>query len=221
MGIQHRKTNRTHRLWRKHKDAARGEGPKKKHRRGRKPQRQPKNAPKAQREPTSGVYEAAPRPSEEVEGDRRPAPATAPTVRASDSEAGDSTSVYAPATPDRLPPDHVCLHADGHELMPHGAPGALWYCSQCLGQQSSTTVMAKCRHCSDRICPRCVMQIVEDLHGVLRSPEPQGVQRYIEAIAEQRRRDASSINVQEPFALPSTIEELKRRLRLSPAEGFG
>ena len=36
-----------------------------------------------------------------------------------------------------------------------------------------------------------------------------------------RRRDASSINVQEPFALPSTIEELKRRLRLSPAEGFG
>ena len=109
MGIQHRKTNRTHRLWRKHKDAARGEGPKKKHRRGRKPQRQPKNAPKAQREPTSGVYEAAPRPSEEVEGDRRAAPATAPTVRASDSEAGDSTSVYAPATPDRLPPDQLCL----------------------------------------------------------------------------------------------------------------
>ena len=92
---------------------------------------------------------------------------------------------------------------------------------QRLGQQSSTTVMAKCRHCSDRICPRCVMQIVENLQGVLRSPEPQGVQRYIEAIAEQRRRDASSINVQEPFALPSTIEELKRRLRLSPAEGFG
>ena len=151
MGIQHRKTNRTHRLWRKHKDAARGEGPKKKHRRGRKRQRQPKNAPKAQREhadlrkeedATSGVYEAAPRPSEEVEGDRRPAPATAPTIRASDSEAGDSTSVYAPATPDRLPPDHVCLHADGHELMPHGAPGALWYCSHCLGHSICSCIEA-------------------------------------------------------------------------------
>ena len=184
---------------------------------------------KAQRQPNQKKrsHEATSRPSEEVEGDRRAAPATAPTIRASDSEAGDSTSGYAVRvahsleTPERLAPDHVCLHADGHELMPHGAPGALWYCSQCLGQQSSTTVMAKCRHCSDRMCPRCVMQIVENLQGVLRSPEPQGVQRYIEAIAEQRRRDASSINAQEPFALRSTIEELKRRWRLSPAEGFG
>ena len=51
---------------------------------------------KAQRQPNQkkGSHEATSRPSEEVEGDRRAAPARAPTMRPSDSETGDSTSVH-------------------------------------------------------------------------------------------------------------------------------
>ena len=51
---------------------------------------------KAQRQPNQKKrsHEATSRPSEEVEGDRRAAPARAPTMRASDSETGDSTSVH-------------------------------------------------------------------------------------------------------------------------------
>ena len=47
-----------------------------------------------QRNQKKRSHEATPRPSEEVEGDRRAAPARAPTMRASDSETGDSTSVH-------------------------------------------------------------------------------------------------------------------------------